>query len=107
MPNCETQLGSQPTHHLCDIVLLKQVDRANASSAHINAGCSVFQRNATEREYRNFLLASLTQLVEAASLRCWRVLLFKHRSEESEVGAVGRGTSNLSHGVTRNTDQRA
>ena len=104
--NCEPRLVPQPPHYFRDVVLLKQPDRGNARCASINTGDSVFERNATEREYRNLLPASLTQLIEAGTFSFWRILLLKHRGEDSEVSAVRGGNSNLGHGVTRNDDYR-
>ena len=78
-----------------DIVFLEEADGGDAGGSGFEAGGCVFERDASEREHRDFVLARLAKGGEPGSLRAGDGSFFEDRGKECQVGSRDCGLFNL------------
>jgi len=97
--------GLQQPRDLAEVSSLEKPDSGHASCSGLNARTSILQAHAAQRQYRDVLLAGLTQSRQSGrSIR--HIFLFEYRSKYGKVRTFGSRAGNVCNCVARNSDHR-
>jgi len=99
--------AAQLADDIGDIVFLEEANGGDAGGSDLEAGWRVLERDASERENGNFVLAGLAKRLQSGCLRAGNSSFFENWGEEGEVSSRDCGPLKLTGSVTRHADSAA
>lgn len=100
-------VAAQLAEDLDDIIFLEETDSGDAGRSCFEAGRCAFERDASEREHGDVVLAGLAKSVEPGCFGVGDEAFFEDWGEEGDVGSRDCGLLNLRGLVTRLADRDA
>ena len=97
---------AQGTDYVFDFILLEQANAGNTSRSSVQARCGVFDGDAAESEDGDLRPARFSQGGQPGGLRPGNARFPEHRSENGEVGFLGRSAKNIGGSVARSGHEK-
>ena len=82
-----------------DVMVLEQPDRRNSGGAGLHAQLCILQSNPADGEHGNSIPAHIVQRAQARRRDTGLCRLFKHCSEDREIGLLGSRTLHFGAGM--------